>query len=55
MKQSKGMAGHQSHIMGKDEWLTPPWVLKKLPKFDLDPCALTLALLCGGFRLLMID
>ena len=24
---------------GKDEWLTPPWILQKLGKFDLDPCA----------------
>ena len=37
--KSQGIAGHQSPIMGKDEWLTPQWVLKKLPKFDLDPCA----------------
>lgn len=24
---------------GKEEWLTPPWILKALGKFDLDPCA----------------
>ena len=24
---------------GKEEWLTPPWVLRELGKFDLDPCA----------------
>jgi hypothetical protein len=25
--------------MGKDEWLTPPWILARLGQFDLDPCA----------------
>lgn len=24
---------------GKDEWLTPPYILKALGAFDLDPCA----------------
>lgn len=24
---------------GKDEWLTPPEIIKSLGKFDLDPCA----------------
>ena len=24
---------------GKEEWLTPPWILQALGKFDLDPCA----------------
>lgn len=24
---------------GKEEWLTPPWILKELGEFDLDPCA----------------
>ena len=24
---------------GKDEWLTPPWLLEKLGDFDLDPCS----------------
>lgn len=33
------MGGHQSHAMGKDEWLTPPNILKALGGFDLDPCA----------------
>jgi hypothetical protein len=33
------MGGHHSAKMGKDEWLTPPWLLSKLPEFDLDPCA----------------
>jgi len=25
--------------MGKDEWLTPPYILDALCKFDLDPCS----------------
>lgn len=25
--------------MGKDEWLTPPEIIKALGQFDLDPCA----------------
>jgi hypothetical protein len=36
---NKGMGGHQSAVMGKDEWLTPPWVLERLGPFDLDPCS----------------
>ena len=24
---------------GKDEWLTPPYILKALGEFDLDPCS----------------
>jgi hypothetical protein len=38
-QKSKGMGGHHSAKSGKDEWLTPPWLLKPLGKFDLDPCA----------------
>lgn len=34
-----GMGSHQSHRMGKDEWLTPPDLLRQLGEFDLDPCA----------------
>lgn len=34
-----GMGGHQSASMLKDEWLTPPEILKALGTFDLDPCA----------------
>ena len=37
---AKGMGGHQSASMLKDEWLTPPDLLAKLGKFDLDPCAM---------------
>lgn len=36
---SKGIGGHQSHNAQKDEWLTPPTLLKLLGPFDLDPCA----------------
>lgn len=35
----KGIGSHQSAKMGKDEWLTPPNILKSLGPFDLDPCA----------------
>ena len=34
-----GMGGHHSPRMGKDEWLTPPRIIKALGQFDLDPCA----------------
>ena len=34
-----GMGGHQSATMLKDEWLTPPEILRALGEFDLDPCA----------------
>jgi hypothetical protein len=34
-----GMGGHQSARMDKDEWLTPPAIIKALGPFDLDPCA----------------
>jgi hypothetical protein len=34
-----GMGSHQSHKMLKDEWLTPPYIIKALGPFDLDPCA----------------
>jgi hypothetical protein len=37
-----GMGGHQSALMGKVEWLTPPEIIDALggPRsFDLDPCA----------------
>ena len=33
------MGGHQSARMGKDEWLTPPEIIRLLGPFDLDPCA----------------
>lgn len=34
-----GMGSHQSSAMGKDEWLTPPEIIKSLGNFDLDPCS----------------
>lgn len=34
-----GMGAHQSAAMERDEWLTPPHVLRALGPFDLDPCA----------------
>lgn len=34
-----GIGSHQSARMLKDEWLTPPEILKALGPFDLDPCA----------------
>ena len=33
------LSAHQSPVMGKDEWLTPPEILKALGPFDLDPCS----------------
>ena len=27
------------HVTGKDEWLTPQWIVKALGEFDLDPCS----------------
>ena len=33
------MGSHQSHAYQKDEWLTPPDLIKALGTFDLDPCA----------------
>ena len=39
MSDRKGIGSHQSHKMGKDEWLTPPEILQALGEFDLDPCA----------------
>ena len=33
------MGGHQSAAMLKDEWLTPPEVIRQLGDFDLDPCS----------------
>ena len=33
------MGGHQSAVMLKDEWLTPPWIVEALGPFNLDPCS----------------
>ena len=35
----KGIGSHQSANMMKDEWLTPPEIIKELGNFHLDPCA----------------
>lgn len=35
----KGIGSHHSAKAGKDEWLTPPDLLKSLGRFTLDPCA----------------
>lgn len=35
----KGMGSHQSAAIKKDEWLTPPEIIKPLGFFDLDPCS----------------
>lgn len=32
-------ANYQSSISGKDEWLTPPEIIRALGAFDLDPCS----------------
>jgi hypothetical protein len=38
-RKISGMGSHQSHCMGKEEWLTPPEIIKDLGVFDLDPCS----------------
>lgn len=38
------MGEHHASSGRKEEWLTPPYLLKLLGKFDLDPCA------CSGRR-----
>jgi len=35
----RSMGSHQSSKMLTDEWLTPPFILEALGKFDLDPCS----------------
>ena len=39
MTKRKGIGSHQSANMQKDEWLTPPEIIKALGEFTLDPCA----------------
>jgi phage N-6-adenine-methyltransferase len=34
-----GMGSHHSATSKTDEWLTPPWIIKDLGPFDLDPCS----------------
>lgn len=38
-EKRKGIGSHHSAKMLKDEWLTPPHILKPLGEFDLDPCS----------------
>ena len=38
-QRTTGMGGHHSARMIKDEWLTPPDLVKRLGPFDLDPCS----------------
>lgn len=38
MSRKTGMGGHQSADMLKDEWLTPPAIIRACGDFDLDPC-----------------
>lgn len=39
MNEGLGIGGHHSPNARTVEWLTPPWLLKHLGDFDLDPCA----------------
>jgi hypothetical protein len=39
MAVKSGIGFHQSSRMGKDEWITPQWLLEALGEFDLDPCS----------------
>lgn len=34
-----GFGFAQTQVMGKDEWLTPPEIIRSLGEFDLDPCS----------------
>lgn len=36
---SDGGFDHERDVDGKDEWLTPPDIVRALGPFDLDPCA----------------
>lgn len=33
------IGGHQASHLGTNVWLTPPYILERLGRFDLDPCA----------------
>lgn len=39
MIKKNGFGYQQSQVMGKDEWLTPPELVRALGEFDLDPCS----------------
>jgi len=32
------LSSHESPVANTTSWLTPPWIVKSLGKFDLDPC-----------------
>ena len=34
-----GMSDHTNPVMLNDEWLTPPYIIEALGRFDLDPCS----------------
>ena len=36
---TKGIGGRHLPQSRTNEWLTPPWILKQLGIFDLDPCS----------------
>jgi phage N-6-adenine-methyltransferase len=38
-KQQRMGFGHEVAQQASDDWLTPPYILKALGPFDLDPCA----------------
>lgn len=38
-QKRRAYGAHESARMGKDEWLTPPEIIKALGEFDLDPCS----------------
>lgn len=39
LEQSGTQKTHERHAADTDVWLTPPYILKALGEFDLDPCA----------------
>lgn len=38
-QRKSGLASHDRVDDGKDEWLTPPEIIRSLGEFDLDPCS----------------
>lgn len=39
MTRKSGTGSHQSRVNEKDEWLTPPNIIRALGEFDFDPCS----------------
>ena len=37
--KKNGIGSHHSAKSRTDEWLSPPWIIEALGKFDLDPCS----------------